>query len=298
MLDALARDGSGHSSRAGTGQNSIAAPTEHEDGHHSLADIGQRSDAILVPLMRLHSQRTDYHNAEKRLVLQIKAICRRMCDGDKVAGTEMFKVEKKAPSPRLAPMYQALALVERARKDVEKALTATVAELPVATWVNDVPGLNLLSLGQLVAELAPLLDHGTSAETGQWDRVGQRSPRLESLCWKRMGLGLVDGEIQRKATDKIKAERMGYNPQRRALTFVISGNLIMNVHRNEGPYYTMYLREKRKQLERGLTKGHADRRAKRYIVKKLIRHFLAVWCRMAIAGGSPQHYGRFEIVDA
>jgi hypothetical protein len=92
-----------------------------------------------------------------------------------------------------------------------------------------------------------------------------------------MGVGVIDGEAQRKCVDKVKAERHGYNPHRRSLMHVIGENLVkLN---QEGRYRSLYLEEKARQAEMHpeMTPMHCHRRAMRKMEKALLADLWKVW---------------------
>lgn len=243
----------------------------------------------LWKLVSEHRMRNSLHRAEKRLVLQLKALCRHRCKGEAKDGAALYKkLEKEHKADATAflvkdleagCLFASLDHVHIGRLQAEGRLLAEVRQLPVAGWCDEVPGLSLLSLGQLVAETAPWVN---AVRDGLLDRRKQ-----ESYIWKRLGVGLVhlEGEAaqrQRKAKDPDLAALMAYNPARRSILYVIGDNLIKAGGRKGGPqsrYYQMYLARKEYETANHpeLRKAHLHRRAKRYVEKKLIRHLLAEW---------------------
>lgn len=95
--------------------------------------------------------------------------------------------------------------------------------------------------------------------------AGYRNP---SCLWKRMGLAVIDGGRQRKVADAEQAIVHGYNPQRRAVAFLLGDCLI----RANSPYKAVYDARKLVELQREeMTPIHAHRRAARYMVKRVLR---------------------------
>jgi hypothetical protein len=151
-------------------------------------------------------------------------------------------------------------LYATARKPYEKRLEKLARELPVWQWAEGVRGLGALSLAQIVAECGDLSKYDNPARV-----------------WKRMGLAVIGGERQRKVTDPEQAKEHGYNPQRRSIMFVVGDNLVkLN---QGGPYRTYYLAEKARQAELhpDLKPIVIDRRAKRHMTKRLLKHLWQVW---------------------
>lgn len=254
--------------------------------------------------------RTDHLRAEGKLTLQLMAIIRRRMqadpvhaahfshdaetgkpvlskDGKKIA-QKIFTELVKNPDDAVSSIVEALKTLRGSMKKqcgkvfYEHKLGRAVRDLAIPALdqlVESTPGLNYVSLGQLISECI--------GEKNLLDAV--RDGRLtareqESRIWKRLGVGLVDvrdGEgpkRQRKCVDPLLAQAHGYNPERRAVLFVIGTCLIMNGKSKGSRYYAIY--EARREFERakeGATKKAAHMRAKRYTEKKFVRHFLAAY---------------------
>lgn len=240
----------------------------------------------LWDLVEHYRTRVGLHRAEKRLTLQIKALCRYRCKGDKKAAAPVFtQMEKDFNNGVLNDLeahalFTGLEAVREGRKASERSLINEAKKLPIATWPASVPGLNLLSLAQLVAEIAPLAHKVRDGEMARG--------RQEACVWKRLGVGLIqlegeDPQRQRKAINKGLAELMGYNPSRRSVLYVIGDNLIKTGGNKKAAkpsvYYQLYLTRKAYEQEKhpDLKPKHIHVRAKRYVEKKLVRHLLAEW---------------------
>lgn len=106
-----------------------------------------------------------------------------------------------------------------------------------------------------------------------------------------MGLAVIGGQRQRRAADAEEALEHGYNPERRAIAYVLGTELLKAQIRNVkdeagkrtdasvaiGPYGQLYLERKAYELSRDLTSAHAHNRAARYMVKRVLRDVYAAW---------------------
>jgi len=278
-----------------------------EEGH-SGRDT-QQADALLSSLKHHYRLRVDYHNAEKRLTLQAKAILRRLCDGDKDVANALYKVILKGGdhslrdtqafrvSPLVAlavvePLLTARDGLEANRKEQEKKVAKLAKQLPHWDWIETVIGVGPLSYGQLIAETGDLTNYDNPAKV-----------------WKRLGLAVIHGERQRRVKDADLALEHGYSPARRSMMWNI-GQCLMKAG---GEYRQVYLDrmtfEHGKALAEGLipatttkatieswenrglpalTKvskidktcrgaGHMHNRSTRYMEKRFIKHLWRIW---------------------
>ena len=161
--------------------------------------------------------------------------------------------------PFVMQNHAARTVYEKYAKTLAKHMEPLARELPVWPWAEAVQGFAALGLAQIVGECGDLANYANPAK-----------------LWKRMGVGLVAGERQRKVADKELAIAMGYNPARRAVLFVIGRSLVMG---NQDGYKTLYDTRKAMELKRDpeMSKGHADRRAQRYMEKRLLRDLWRAW---------------------
>jgi len=235
-------------------------------------------------IVELHRQRQDLHRAEKALTLQIKAKCRRLCDGDKADADKLYKAmfgkgehDKAAEGLSVsAPFIDARGLIEAQRKAQEKAMTEHAKALPVAPWVESVRGFGLLGMASIVGEAGSLDNYPSPAK-----------------LWKRLGLAVIHGERQQRKPAPECFEH-GYSPSRRSVVWTIGDSMF-----RAGGYYADLCRE-RKEVERekadneGLTvapaakipaarkseyrsDGHVHNRAKRWMEKRLVRDLWRAW---------------------
>lgn len=219
---------------------------------------------IISEIKELHRKRVDFHRTEKATTLRIKAVCRRLCDGDKTEAEKLYKALDSLNHPQalyaadyVEPMRQAKNVLEVERKKCEKQAGKLAKQLPVWSWVEGVRGVGPLALAQIIGEAGDLGNYPNPAK-----------------LWKRMGLAVINGERQRKVSGAAALEH-GYSPERRSIMFVIGDSIIKC-----GGYYADLYRA-RKQIEETKllegTKGHHHNRAKRYMEKKLLRDLWAAW---------------------
>jgi hypothetical protein len=163
---------------------------------------------------------------------------------------------------------------------LEKKQNKEFQKLPVAAWVDSVPGFGIPGAARIVGE--------AKGDLGLF-----RSP---AALWKRLGLHTYNGKAARKTTDKYDAMKMGYNPRRRSVVWQ-SGHWLCanNATKREdgtkenGPYREAYLKRKEYEKARNpeISKGWADKRAQRYVEKKLIKDFWKAWRRTMKLGAKP-----------
>lgn len=201
---------------------------------------------ITDALRELYQQRTDLMLASQGMYNRCRAICIRACGGNRPAGEKAHLLIKRnyaqrarkssrgrPPAPvvvpldlhwlvaHLEPLLCAEITLEIPRAALEAQLSALAARLPVwGSFGAGVSGFGALSLAKIIGECGDLGNYANPAK-----------------LWKRMGLGLVNGERQRRACDPALAREMGYSPRRRAVMFVIGDCLI----KQQSAYRAVYL---------------------------------------------------------
>ncbi len=157
----------------------------------------------------------------------------------------------------LAGFINAYNELEASRKDIEAQMIQYAKKLPYYEWAMEQPGIADLSFATLLAEIVDLNDYSNPAKV-----------------WKRMGVGVIGGERQRKVAGNAElAVEHGYNAQRRSEIWNISKRIVMQKNRRpDHPWIVYYVAEKEKQLAKGLTKGHAEKRARIHTGKKMLKH--------------------------
>lgn len=256
------------------GQSTIAScSTPTVEGVHftgfraSQQNKSDNLDTLCDRLRELHRQRQDLHRAEKSLTLQIKAKTRRLCDGDKKEADKLYASMGNGMEHPLAmtaaavsaPFIQARALICSERKSVEKQMEKAAKELPIAQWINDLPGVGMGSLAALVGECGNLSSYPTI-----------------SKLWKRLGLGLV-GDIRQQRKSGADGILHGYNPSRRSVSWNVASALFKRQSQIDGPYRKVYDARKEYETPRVETKAHAHNRAMRYMEKRFIRDLWRAW---------------------
>lgn len=196
--------------------------------------------------------------------------------------------------PLILATIQARGPFDRIEADATKLMEKLAITLPVWSWVEPIRGFGALGLATIVAEAGDLANYPTVAK-----------------LWKRMGLAVMDGVRQGgllKTAAKADWIAHGYNRQRRSRMWNIGQSLVKG--NQDGTYRTIYLA--RKEYERtkaeaaGLTvapagkipkgkqaehmsHGHIDKRAQRYMEKRLLRDLWRAWreTRGALTSGVP-----------
>jgi hypothetical protein len=214
-----------------------AAPAQRSCVTHRIRSQGDVA-GILV-LWRIYSA---WLKARVRLELQAQALCRSYCGGDKDAAKRLWQAALKGQCADPDVMFALMPFIESVeawnaklkpiRKDLERQAKRT-------------PHYHALA----------------------GDIASYRNP---SCLWKRMGLAVIDGERQRKCTDKQLATIHGYAPQRRAVMFVVSACIV----RAKEPLKQVYEDRKAQRLKQGWSKLRAHRDAMRFVAKRLLR---ALW---------------------
>lgn len=225
-------------------------------------------------------RRQAWHRAEKSLTLQAKAMCRRLCNGDKGEAEKLFKDANGPMNDPLAPIARAAfgpiiaaqkPLID-SRKLVEKRLVKLAKELPAYEFVESVNGFGAMGFAGIVGE---------AGDIGAY--------RNASCFRKRMGLAVIDGGRQRRVAG-IDALDHGYSPARRSVVWTIGDSLFKaqsgkvckdtgEVLKEPGRYRMIYDRRKEYLEERDpdSTKGHRHNSAKRYMEGKLMRDLYVAW---------------------
>lgn len=230
---------------------------------------------LIQRIKEMHRRRQDMHRAEKSLTLQAKAICRRICNGDKEQANALFSETLKGSHPKvyalIEPYLQSINLFSQQRSEIEKRLEQDAKQLPIAEHIKSVSGLGWGSAAAIIGEAGDL---------SQYPKKGH--------LWKRMGLAVINGERQRKKANAVDALIQGYNPVRRSIMWVVGDCIIRSqserfdkqtgqVKKEAGPLRKTYDARKAYELERGIPTGHAHNRAKRYMEKKILKDMWQAW---------------------
>lgn len=236
--------------------------------------------------------RQRWHQSEKSLTLQAKAMCRSFCHGDKDAGAALFDaIEKGQGEPiyqiALAPYFATRERFAGEREIIEKRLAKLARGLPFYPFAKALAGFGDLRLASIVGEAGDPADY--------------RSP---SAFWKRMGLAVIGDKRQRKVADPELALLHGYSPRRRSVAWLLGVEVARKQTRNVkdengkrtdqtiavGPHGEWLLEEKARQLVKCAAieadpdlrkrysatgkysaKAHAQNRAMRHLTKSILR---------------------------
>jgi hypothetical protein len=183
-------------------------------------------------------QRTLWHSAEKSLTLQGKSLCRRLCEGDKAKGTELFEriaafSEHEADAilmsghgeplvatavAKLFPILTARRIVRKERLRIEDEYELAARSLPILNWSRDIPGIGAGSMAAVIGSTGNLWNYAS----------------VQKL-WCRMGLAVMpDGRRHRNLPGPRKALGMAaYSPVRRSVMWNI-GTSLMRVQSGRG----------------------------------------------------------------
>lgn len=186
-----------------------------------------------IDLIRtLYQRRTAWHRGEKTLTLQGKAICRRICDGDKTAGGALFDTACKLNSHQIAeilanghadanfakaviethPLIISRAIVEKNREALEQEYETLVYDLPIMEWAGKIRGIGPGSIAAIIGSTGNLWNY----------------PTVQKF-WNRMGMAVMpDGRRQRNLSGQSAADRVmgGYNAQRRSVVWNIGTSIM------------------------------------------------------------------------
>lgn len=208
---------------------------------------------LILSIRELYRQRDDLLRPEGNLCRQLKSIARRL-NGTKETPKDWLEMSTAA-APVIATAYHT---IKSNCARVERLLKKQVEQLPVwKSFGEPLRGFGAVMLGQIVGVAGDLDNYSNPAK-----------------LWKRFGLGLVNGERQRKCVNAAKAEAHGYSPQRRAVMAVIGQMMLMN---HKGEYKDLYESRKAYEQTKGITLGHAHKRAHRYVQKRLLRDLWKAW---------------------
>ena len=265
------------SSRPPRGKNAAAKGAETPEGHppqpgEAEAPDLRFADPLVATIVETWRARTDMVRAQQKLTLQIKAIGRRFCAGDKDAAQKLYTAHTKGeglPAFALAtaPLFAARLPLEEARKGYEKTLAKLGKQLPIAHMADQIRGINHTTLATIVGECGDLSQYKSVA-----------------AVWKRAGLAVIDGGRQRRVAGDA-ALLHGYAPERRSVMWNVAAALFKAQSTGEapGPYRLLYDERKALELAKELTAGHAHNRALRHITKRLLRDLTVEWRRVSSA---------------
>lgn len=236
-----------------------------------------RCDAAVLAYIRLRlGFRTDMSDAERK---KISAEARRIKEAieqgqDQIAtADEAMEAVILSCSMVVLRNITARAAWDEMRDDTETRMRKLARDLPAWPFVERVKGLSDLGLAVIVGEAGNLGDY----------------PKKGHL-WKRLGLAVIDGARQGNPGTGASAEEWiahGYNRQRRAEVYAFLDDVMFRAQwrgakddapaHARGPYGEHYARKKAEYLAWEWTPKHADKAARRYMAKMLIRDLWNAW---------------------
>lgn len=240
-----------------------------------------------IDLLRINCRMyKQLQRADMRLNLQIQSI-QRMLTGIRADGTTQkgFVINPETvesnriiaetlTNPIQSPLVAARNAILPRIAVYEKEIKKLSQSLPAFPWVKSVRGFGPVNFGLIVGECGDLSNYANPAK-----------------LWKRMGLGLHEGSIQRCVSTRGKkgkeakqaqetAIAMAYSPARRAIMHIIGECL---VKQNDGIYRDLYDQRKVYETERlkdeKTVKIHSHKRAMRYMEKRLLSDLWVEWNR-------------------
>lgn len=213
-----------------------SAPVSCDEGQksHSTHDRSADIAGFILEIKETHRHRQDLKLAEGNLTRQIKAICRRLCGGDKKSAEAMYKnMDEVALGACLVHLQQRDSFT-KAIKPIEKRLKELVKNLPVWRWVETINGFGAIGFAQIVAEAGDLNNYANPAKL--WKRFGLAPYRGSAPSTWRVCGGL----------SKQEWKDAGYSPRRRSIMFVIGDSLI----KKQNTYRDIYLTRKASEIHK------------------------------------------------
>lgn len=233
--------------------------------------IDRFADPLVAEIVETWRARQDMVRAQQKLTLQAKAICRRFTAGDKTEAEKLYgAIAGKGSHPfadaagmAISGLLAAQVPLITQRDAYEKHLGKLGKRLPIAHVADEIKGVNHKTLATIVGELGDL----SAYEKGV------------AGIWKRAGLAVINGERQRKKSDKDEAILHGYAPARRSTFWNIGAALLkaQGTGENALEYRQVYDERKEYELANGLPKAHAHNRAMRFMTKRLLRELWRSW---------------------
>jgi len=269
----------GQRAHARKGQMSIAV-IDGEGGHVDGASDGPSIAAplpspldaspLVQEIVETWRRRQAFVEARRKLILQGRALCRRMTGGDKAAADVIYDDAASGADPAAAlivgPMLEAQAPLTREINAADRHMVKLAKRLPVAEWAAAQKGFGIPGLSKTVGELGDLSAYAKG----------------HSGVWKRAGLAVIDGGRQRKVAGDA-ALLHGYAPGRRSTFWNIAAAVLKGQGKNDeaGPYRRHYDARKLIEVPRTDTAGHAHNRAMRWMTKRLLRDLHREWTRVS-----------------
>jgi hypothetical protein len=215
--------------------------------------------------------RQDLVQQSTAMTNRVKAVCRRVCDGDKERGNQLYTAITRGHEHPLAdvvslsalPLLEARAALDQHIAALDKTLERIAKKLPIAGYVEEVRGFSYGSLAKIVGEAGDLSNYPNPDKLKKRMGLAQYKGR-SGKQWRTQG-GLTKGEWM----------EFGYSPRRRSVMYVIGDNLIRarNPH-----YYPMYLNRKAYEEKKAPDLGRGwHTRAHRYMEQQFLIDLWRAW---------------------
>lgn len=200
----------------------------------NMHDEFKSDEDIIAAIQERYRRRVSWHKAEKTLILQGKAICRRLCGGDKDLANALFDRVAKLKTheiigvlhrnievsniydqqlfeavENLHPIVMAKNEIEGHREKLEHEYSEYAKRLPIAQWVMTIDGVSWGSVAAIIGSTGDLRLYPTP-----------------SRVWKRMGLAVMEDGRQRPMRDKERAAAHGYNRVRRSVMWNVGTSIL------------------------------------------------------------------------
>ena len=250
----------------------------NSDDQSAAAPDLRFSDPLVQDIVEVWRLRNQMVKSNTKLALQAQAMCRRYVGGDKEQATKLYAKIKAGKTPdgmemlesAILPFIAAMQPVERQRKAFEKQATKWAERLPIAAHAKAIKGFGYSGLARVVGECGDLSAY-----------------RTVSGVWKRAGLAVINGKRQRRVAGEEAIEH-GYSPARRASFWNCMDALFRHQGKDDDAtdWRRMYdvAKEKAMESETITMKGdgtpngkHADARARRYVMKAILKHLTIAW---------------------
>lgn len=241
------------------------------DPCHPASDVQVDCAAISTTIQHICINYPRYRmwlRAQSRLTLQIKARCRRYCNGDRDLADEMYKRLLKGAEfhegaiADTAPLFAARHIITESIKPVERELVRLYRTLPIAEFQFTGFKPDGTSGFSVVGECGNLWNYPTV-----------------SKLWKRMGLAVIDGKRQQRIKNNPELAIIhGFDPQRRAAAWNIGANGLLK-HKAKNKYGAIY---EARRAHTAIThpdwpKKHSHDDAMRIITKAFLKDYWIEW---------------------
>lgn len=240
------------------------------DGLSNAAALPSPLDAspLVSEIVETWRRRQAFVEARRKLILQGKALCRRMTGGDKSAADVIYTAAVNGTDAYATIIVGAMLRAQEPLtveiNALDRHMVKLAKRLPVAEWAAAQKGFGIPGLGKTVGELGDLSAYHKGV----------------AGVWKRAGLAVIDGGRQRKVAGDA-ALLHGYAPGRRSTFWNIAAAMLKGQGTGDasGPWRLIYDARKAMEIERVETPMHAHNRAMRFMTKRLLRELHRQWAR-------------------